>query len=127
MAHKFLFYLNVNAKGNIGIFAAQDVPKGAYLPIFAQDDYHLWRKSTIAKLAAGTEHLLGMCVLDSSGAHGPKDFNRPSIGWYIRNSGEEGPTAFHKNYKFYAARDIAAGEEVTVDVTTLGDERYPPM
>lgn len=119
---RMIFFLGVTPSREIAVFAAQPIPKGKSLPVFAVGDYHLWRKSTIAKLPAGVEDLLRMCVLDKDGAHGPEDFNRPSVGWYIRDSAGIAPTAYHKNYLFFAARNIAAGEEITVDFTTLGDD-----
>ncbi len=108
--------------GKVGIFAAQDIPPGVYLPIFAKDDYRLMRKKTLATLPK-SEIFAGYCVLDSSGVHAPSNFNRMSIGWYINHAEE--PNAEHRNYRFYSRAAIKAGEEVTIDMKTIGDERYP--
>lgn len=116
-----LFFLKPVSTTEIGIFAAQDVPAGSRLPLFAPKDYRLMRKKTMEKLPM-SEILKTYCVQDSSGFHAPANWNQMSIGWYIRNSGT--PTAMHHDYKFFASRDIKAGEEITVDFRTLLDERY---
>lgn len=110
----------------IGIFAAQDIPRGTKLPLFQEDDYKLWPLSDAKKKPRlFWERLLKYGVLDESGLHGPKDPNQMSIGWYIRHS-DDPTTKIDKNYDYFASRKIRAGEEVTVDLHTLGDVRYPP-
>ena len=109
----------------IGIFAAQDIPKGTKLPLFAKDDYKLWRLRDVRKLPAlFRQRLLKYGVLDQTGLHGPKDPNRMSIGWYIRHS-DDPTTKIDKNYNYFARRKVELGEEITVDLHTLEDERYP--
>jgi len=44
------------------------------------------------------------------------DFARMSIGWYLNHS--DSPNAYYANSSYYAARNIKAGEEVTVDYGT---------
>ncbi len=39
------------------------------------------------------------------------------IGWYVNHSNT--PNAHHLNYKYYALRDIKAGEEIVIDYNTL--------
>lgn len=111
---------------SFGIFATQDIAMGTKLPLFAKDDYRLWPLGALRKLPPLLrERLLVYGVLDDSGLHGPKDPNKMSIGWYIRHA--DVPTAvIDERYDYFAARDIKAGEEVTVDLHTLEDVRYPP-
>ena len=47
----------------------------------------------------------------------PKDFGCMEIGWYLNHS--KTPNAYHRNYEYYALRDIKTGEEITVDYNTL--------
>ena len=114
------------ARIELGIFATADIPKGTKLPLFAKDDYKLWPLADAKKKPQMFwTRLLKYGVLDETGLHGPKDPNRMSIGWYIRHSNN--PTAkTDKDYDYFATRKIRAGEEVTVDLHTLGDVRYPP-
>lgn len=109
----------------IGIFAAQDIPRGTKLPLFAKGDYKLWPLSVAKKRPRlFWERLLKYGVLDETGLHGPKNPHQMSIGWYIRHS--DMPTArIDKEYDYFACRNIKAGEEITVDLHTLGDVRYP--
>ena len=113
---KLFFFLKPESLERIVICAAQDIPAGTYLPIFAAKDYRLMRKKTLANMPM-SEVFASYCVLDSSGVHAPSNFNRMSIGWYITHS--DNPTALHRNYRYYAARDIKAGEVITVDFKTL--------
>ena len=40
-----------------------------------------------------------------------------SVIRYLNHS--KTPNAYHKNYNYYALRDIKAGEEITIDYNTL--------
>ena len=52
------------------------------------------------------------CVERGTTMHCPKDFGHMEIGWYMNHSKK--PNAHHRNYNYYASRDIPAGEEITV-------------
>ncbi|HSE35551.1 MAG TPA: SET domain-containing protein [Candidatus Paceibacterota bacterium] len=121
MKSKLIFVLRPVNATEIGIFATEDIPAGTYLPLFVRDDYRLMRTRTLERLPGGGQLAL-YCVKDSSGYHAPSNFNRMSIGWYIRHSDQ--PSCEHRNYTFFAARDIRAWEEITIDFEALGDERY---
>ena len=72
---------------DIGIFAAQDIPKGTKLPLFAKNDYKLWPLADAKKRPQPFwARLLKYGVLDETGLHGPKDPNRMSIGWRMTGS-----------------------------------------
>ncbi|OGZ46150.1 MAG: hypothetical protein A3C84_05060 [Candidatus Ryanbacteria bacterium RIFCSPHIGHO2_02_FULL_48_12] len=118
---KLVFRLRPVDAGDMGVFATADIPKGTYLPLFREGDYHLYQHKTIEHMP-DWEYFASFCVRDSFGYHGPKDFNQMSVGWYIRHA--DSPTAVHRNYRYYAVRDIKAGEEVTVDHHTLEDDRW---
>lgn len=110
----------------LGIFAAQDISAGTKLPLFAKDDYKLWRLRDVRKLPdLFRERLLRYGVLDKTGLHGPKNPNQMSIGWYIRHS-DKPTTEIDEDYNYFARCNIKQGKEVTVDLHTLEDERYPP-
>ena len=47
----------------------------------------------------------------------PIDFGKMEIGWYLNHS--YFPNTFHKEYHFYALKDIKAGEEITIDYNDL--------
>lgn len=43
----------------------------------------------------------------------PKDFGCMEIGWHLNHS--KSSNAFHRNYNYYALRDIKAGEKIVID------------
>jgi hypothetical protein len=48
----------------------------------------------------------------------PPDFGCMEIGWYLNHS--DTPNAYHDgSYEYFAGRNIAAGEEITIDYRTL--------
>jgi hypothetical protein len=47
----------------------------------------------------------------------PSDFNRMGVWWYINHSAE--PNIAYRGNDIVAARDLAAGEELTIDYRTL--------
>jgi SET domain-containing protein len=50
----------------------------------------------------------------------PQTFNHIWIGWYLNHSGT--PNSEEREEEcFYAARDIAAGEEITVDYNNFNE------
>ncbi len=118
---KLVFRLKPVDAGDMGVFATADIKAGTYLPLFKKDDYKLWSHKAIESMP-DWEHFASFCVKDETGYHGPADFNQMSVGWYIRHA--DTPTAVHRGYRFYAARYIKAGEEVTVNHYTLEDDRW---
>ena len=121
----FFFYLSPVAAGEINIFALQDIPKGAKLPLFADGDYKLWKPRELVRLDPYVRReLMARGVLDDTGLHGPKSLNRMSIGWYITHSNRAN-TVIDDEYNYYARHCISAHCNITVDFRTLGDTRYP--
>lgn len=50
----------------------------------------------------------------------PEDFGRMHIGWYLNHS-KNSNTKCDEDYKWYAARDIKAGEEILIDYNLLNE------
>ena len=50
----------------------------------------------------------------------PESFNELTISWYVNHS-ENPDLAADSKYRFYALRDIAAGEELTADYRTYSE------
>jgi len=48
----------------------------------------------------------------------PANFGAMAVGWYLNHS--DSPNAHHDaGYKYFASRDIAAGEEITINYYEL--------
>ena len=119
------FVLSKTSDGAIGIFATVDIKKGKKLKLFRKGDYKLRKHKTVDSMPKA-EVFAGYCVKDETGYHGPKDWNRMSIGWYIRHS-KNPSTRIDAKYDYFASHKIKVGEELTIDMRTIGDERHPPM
>ena len=48
----------------------------------------------------------------------PEDFGCMPAGWYLNHS-SKGFNAVHKNFDWFADRDILAGEEILIDYNAL--------
>jgi hypothetical protein len=107
------FVLRPSAVHGIGVFAVHTIKKNTLLRLFARDDKVRYLKSS-TRLKA----MLMYCVPNGDGYYAcPADFGRMSVGWHLNHS--DTPNAYHKNYTYYAGRDIRAGEEITIDYETL--------
>ncbi|HCM36525.1 MAG: hypothetical protein A3J30_02900 [Candidatus Wildermuthbacteria bacterium RIFCSPLOWO2_02_FULL_47_9c] len=113
--NEFSFILKP-AKHGIGVFAVHDIAKGAYLRLFGdnKDDEHNTRLRNKKDVPPAFREY---CADRGDTLWCPGDFGVMPIGWYLNHS--KSPNAFHKNYHWYAAYDIAAGEEILIDYNTL--------
>lgn len=122
---EFSFFVKPTKHG-VGVFAAHKIAKGTFLRLFGEDkpinkdQMRTLSKTDIPKLFQ--EYCLdrGQIMIC------PKDFGSMPIGWYLNHS--QTPNASHQDYKYYAAREIAAEEEITIDYNTLEEpeENKPP-
>ena len=103
-----------------GAFAIVAIPKGAY-PFGAEDD-------ELQKVPVGDVQSLPLavqklytdfCVFLPGGKAYlcPQSFNELGVGWYVNHSTTPNLVC-DTQYRFMAVRDIAAGEELTVDYST---------
>ncbi len=106
------FVLRPSAIAGVGVFITHPVKKGDFLDLFVADTVRRVPYSEMAKdpqlkafcLAYGIERREYVCV--------PHSFSAMDIGWYLNHSPT--PNAVHDG-KWIAARDIEAGEEITID------------
>jgi len=62
------------------------------------------------------------CVESPGGFWCPLDFRRMSVGWYLNHSAKPNLGSRDGGNNYHALRDIAAGEELTIDYKKLDDE-----
>lgn len=62
------------------------------------------------------------CVESPDGFWCPLDFRRMSVGWYLNHSDRPNLDSRDEGNNYQAVRDIAAGEELTIDYRRLDDE-----
>lgn len=106
----------------VGVIAIRDIPKGT--PVFAEDDDDIvWvdKKDTGNLPPPLREFYDDFCIVKGDMYGCPKNFDKLTIAWYL-NSSDKPNVVADENYRFYALRDIKAGEELTADYTTYSDK-----
>ena len=116
--------LGVSSIHGVGVFAIRPIPKGInpmrgreyeFLPVPVSQikhDRHI--PDTVKKL------VVDMCPEEDGVYYCPPfSLNEISIAWYLNHS--KNPNMQEKDGDFFAMRDIAEGEELTVDYGTYGE------
>lgn len=113
---EFSFLLKPSQHG-VGVFAVHDIAKGTYLRLFG-DEEQLEERSQVRKIEDIPEVFRSFCMYRADRTLiVPKDFGCMPVGWYLNHAKEA--NAFHRDFQWYAARDIQAGEEILIDYNTL--------
>ncbi len=115
----------------IGVFAIRNIKKGTYV-FPGDDDDILWVSSSQVKLLPRKIKRLYedfSIVKEEGKMYGcPLSFNRLTVAWYLNESANPNVGCDH-NYRFFALRDVKAGEELTVDYRAYNEfrvEKKPP-
>jgi len=110
----------------VGVFAIRKIKKGT--SIFPDDDQPIkWVKAKqLRSLSPEIRKLYDdFCIIKKGGKkYGcPKSFNQMTISWYLNEplSKQKPNVGCRNDYTFYALRDIAVGEELTVDYNTFSE------
>lgn len=116
--NEFSFILKPSDHG-VGVFTLHDIDKDTHLRLFGDNE-------TLSSLEKNKEDVpkffRAYCVSRGEKLICPKDFGQMHIGWYLNHS--ETPNAYHdEDYKWYAVRDIKAGEEITINYSLLDEPK----
>jgi SET domain-containing protein len=110
----------------VGVFAIRAIPKG--ISIFPEDDAPIvWIKRNKIKPLRGAIRRLyeDFCIIKDNGeTYGcPANFGLMTVAWFLNEPkpGQKPNVGSRTDYTFYALRDIAAGEELTVDYSTFSE------
>lgn len=114
---EFSFMLKPSEHG-IGVFAVHDIKEDTYLRLFG-DEKEFEHRVRIFKTNEVPELFLEYCMVREDSVVAPLDFGAMSVGWYLNHSKQS--NAYHKNYHWYASRDIKEGEEILIDYNTLNE------
>ena len=108
-------------QGGVGVIAIRDIEEGTYL-FEPDDDDMVWIESGVVRaLPAELQKLYDDFAVIRVTRYGcPNCFNRLTVSWYL-NSSKTPNVACDADYKFYALRPIAAGEELTADYDAYSD------
>lgn len=119
---EFSFVLKPSTHG-IGVFAAHRIMAGAHLRLFGDEDNQLVQFSDRLRPKREIPELFQQYPIDRGEfVKGPQDFGCMPIGWYLNHSNDSNAKrgkSVNDHWEFYAARDIAAGEEILIDYNSL--------
>lgn len=113
--NEFSFILKPSKHG-IGVFATHDIKNGTFLRLFG-DEKKLEDRAQKRNKKDIPELFQQYCMDRGDSLICPKDFGHMAVGWHLNHS--KTPNAVHCNFDWYAARDIRAGEEITIDYNSL--------
>lgn len=116
--NEFSFVIKPAMHG-VGVFATHDIKAGTLLRVFGEDNpVRLMKKEEVP------EFWRDWCASRADMLICPPDFGYMPIGWYLNHSNN--PNAIHDQSEatgkyglWHAARDISAGEEITIDYNAL--------
>ena len=112
--NEFSFVLKPSKHG-VGVFSTHDIKAGAFLRLFGGDKHPEERRMLNKKDVP--ELFRNYCVNRGSQLSCPDDFGCMPIGWYLNHS--RTPNAEHRNWEYYAIRDISSAEEILIDYNSL--------
>lgn len=114
---EFSFILKPTEHG-VGVFATHAIKRGTHLRLFGDKERNLAEDTRLLGRQEVPEVFRGYCLDRQDGkVICPPDFGAMSIGWYLNHSAD--PNATHRDFRWYASRDIQAEEEIMVDYNTL--------
>jgi len=107
----------------VGVFAIRKIRKGTN--IFSGDDAEMvWiEKSSLRGLPREIRRLYEdfAVIRNHATEYGcPRNFNVLTVGWYL-NESDDPNVACDKDFDFFALRDIAVDEELTVDYDSYSE------
>ncbi len=112
--NEFSFILKP-AEHGVGVFATNAIPAETRLHLFRDEDTHVPTRNK----EDVPEIFRQYCLSHENVLFCPKDFGHMEIGWYLNHS--KNPNAYHREYTYYALRDIKSGEEITIDYNSFGE------
>lgn len=112
------FMLCPSPHDGVGVFCTHGVKKGTPLRLFSGPGPRFipYERMKDNPLLEAFCHRYG--IEDDAGCYVSRDFRYMEIGWYLNHSAC--PNAHHDEaFRYFASRDIAAGEEITIDYETI--------
>jgi hypothetical protein len=114
---EFSFILRPSRLGGVGVFCTHGIVEGTRLTLFPDVRPRYLSNARLER----DPRLRTFCqvygVALGSGYVVARHFGHMHIGWYLNHSDE--PNARQQRFKYFARRDIAANEEITIDYRAL--------
>ncbi len=107
---EYSFMLKPSQIEGVGVFAVHGIAKGTSLYMF---------RDAGAMMRTVPVDFKKYCLNLKNGVLAPSDCGQMAVGWYLNHSVT--PNAYQERYQYFAARDIEAGEEITINYRTLNE------
>jgi len=107
----------------VGVFAIEPIRRGTSL--FDRDEKIVWvPRNSLVNLSPALQRLYEDFAIIQGDRYGcPENFNRLTMGWYLNDS-DYPNVAVDSDFNMYAIRDIAEGEELTIDSSKFSVQPY---
>jgi hypothetical protein len=114
---EFSFILKPSKLSGVGVFCTHAIAKGTRLALFPNLKPRYISNARLER----DPRLRAFCqvygVAIGGGSVVARSFGHMHVGWYLNHSDE--PNAHHERFAYFASRDIAADEEITIDYRGL--------
>jgi hypothetical protein len=117
---KAFVYLGASGVHGIGCFADQDIKRGEIVRIWDGEDSR-WVSNRQVDASRHVALYKKFGIRSTGGYWVPLDFLRISTGWYMNHAAEPNLGSDDGDVTYHAVRDIAAGEELTIDYRLMDD------
>ncbi len=115
---EFSFVLKPSGARGIGVFATHGIAQGSPLRLFPDGATRVFSHDELQHDPRLKRFCQFYGVDIGPGCSVAPDFGRMSVGWFLNHS--DSPNARRdEKWDYFASRDIAAGEEVTIDYRDL--------
>ncbi len=110
----------------VGVFAIRNIPKGTKL--FDANEEITWiEEKQVAHLPQSLRKLYEDFCIIRDGFYGcPNNFNNLTMAWYLNDSPNPNVTV-DENYDMWTIRNVAEGEELTIDSSRFSDQPYSQL
>jgi len=115
---EFSFVLKPSPSGGIGVFATHGIRAGTPLRLFGNGQTRIYSAEQVERDPRLKRFCRFYGVATEDGWYVAGDFGCMALGWYL-NHGTQANAHHDETWEYFASRDIAAGDEITIDYRAL--------
>jgi SET domain-containing protein len=117
---KALLFLKPSTIEGVGCFSDIPIKKGEFVRVWSPEDSR-WIPLKKAHSSPQAHLHKRFGIRTTGGYWAPIDYLRISVGWYMNHSPDPNLLSDDGDVTYYAARDIAVGEEVLIDYRRMDE------
>lgn len=115
---EFSFILKQSPIAGVGVFTTHRIKKGTRLRVFSGEPTRKMAMVDVKKNPVLAKFVEFFAVASNGMVYMPANFSVMAVGWYMNHADK--PNAHHdEGYKYFASRNIEAGEEITINYHEL--------